>query len=403
MNTADCIDSSQRLPSRKEFLARLNSFRSQSIRLAFKVLGGDVILLVGAMLMMCHLGPTGSHWSAAMAIIFLIAVPVWTIHSFWRAEKTVPRCVHCEVPYGRSMNTVVVTGCCPRCSEFQFFVPPVADVPAQSETTDSNLVSMALTDEEAQRLLKELKQIVLRWLLGGAITSAVGLLLGLLVIQLFDMGKEWTQILLPYFVSPGVAIAFWSAIRMERRYHKTIPSCPHCGAKLLGMARRTGYCDECGFRAVEDPQPGLTPWPENWKNIRWSIADFARKAPRRSRQCFAFLISCFASMFVLLMIGTRLALFPDDDPNLLSYREMLRLFSTGLLTIGLPLGILAIGTDRLTRDFRCPTCRKSLLEVNHTVISSRRCYHCGTEVLAEVLPVPLDRAGEGVKGTSGTA
>jgi hypothetical protein len=61
-----------------------------------------------------------------------------------------------------------------------------------------------------------------------------------------------------------VAILVW---RMERRVRAERPVCPHCGARLAGMAERvaaaTGKCDGCGGQvlaedAERDPARGRT-------------------------------------------------------------------------------------------------------------------------------------------------
>jgi hypothetical protein len=123
--------------------------------------------------------------------------------------------------------------------------------------------------------------------------------------------------------------------------------------------------------AVIDPSLGMTLAPEPCRQPKWSIAEFRQTAKRR-----------FGRRWIGCLVGGGLA-----SGGLALFLAM---FSLENATAGMGgmVGILSLQCGgvlfwqwHLARGLRCPECDGELLQLYRLVISSHRCYHCGSTVL----------------------
>jgi hypothetical protein len=93
----------------------------------------------------------------------------------------------------------------------------------------------------------------------------------------------------------------------------------------------------------------------------------------------------FFTLYAYLVIRVEPAI-PDGLARSLFRNALPFSMACGVAAILMP---LILWCERhLSRGMRCPECRGQLLRMHQVVVSSRRCYHCGSVVLREGEPSP---------------
>lgn len=324
----------------------------------------------------------------AAAAVYLIGGAAF---AYWSGDRSTLKCARCKSPLALSAH-VLVCGRCWKCGVRVFTDDDSSRSPVHAPTT-RKLLTLAEFQSLRQRWSKISCLPALFW-------SGGGLALLLLSVKWWPRTVPRLAVPLPaplILAHPplslicGIAVLGWVTYLLLREARPCAP-CPHCGDSLSECVGRTGHCSTCGRPALSNPHPGLEPrQPAASATARlWTTPDFYFLAKRGESDqrigywvALALTIGTFIAAFLLifLLIAFRVPeLFPSLPPRT----------QYNLLFPPLVIPILAVpGTwlwwwnRRLTRDIRCPECRGELLGMYKLVISSHRCYRCGSVVLHE--------------------
>jgi hypothetical protein len=225
----------------------------------------------------------------------------------------------------------------------------------------------------------------LPWAGAGGLLLVAGGLAGPWLRESFGdrLGEIWAPFLAPVLLFPAIPVGFWS-LAVYGRGLRPVLKCPHCQHPISANdpAAVTGNCPNCGERAVQDPKCGLAARAEAEANMRWSVVDFRTLANLRTNRLW---IGCFigGALAAAWSIPFLVLLDLDGAPR----DSIFALTAHFICMAGLPLfqcGGVLFWHRYSARDLRCPRCERDLLGLHGLVISSRRCFHCGSVVLRPV-------------------
>jgi hypothetical protein len=277
---------------------------------------------------------------------------------------------------------VIVTGRCSKCAA-TLFEDDAGSIPEErAEVTGATLLTRAellAAESDAQR---SARPRTIKWALCGGLLLALGgvsgaLLKGVLASRLGDL---WTPFVVPVLVAPGIAVGFWAIVVWDR-VSSVARLCPHCSAEVTpqGYASVTGNCSRCGEQAVSDPFPGMSPTSPTRGMSQWSLTEFRGLAqPCRDRLWIGCLLGAGLNFLwcvpVLMAIPANARLGNSLVPSV-AYIACV----AGMLIC--QCGGVLFWQRYSGRRTRCPACQRELVQFCELVISSRRCYHCGTTVI----------------------
>lgn len=366
--------------TREDFAARVRVFnrRSQAFLLLFfagmiPVFWGISVLVD---IMERHGIPRESLWNIPVFFLVLVYMLGAAGLADWFVQRTKLKCANCQTPLLRHSNLILVTGRCPECAQ-PVFANREAAVESRTESLVSGLVSQADIVDAGSTAHRKAIRPALTWAISGAVLIGVAAAANALMqpVVATVLGKVWAPFLWPVLLAPGLVGLFWACIIYERRASQSGQTCPRCGEQLTGYAAQTGNCSTCGQRAVSDPFPGMELTAEGAASpvTGWTVAEFrAISSGREGRLAKGFLIPLGLGMVVCIL------------SRLFENSPLVSIFSWVALPLaGISLWWLFRG---VSRDLRCPACERELWAMCGLVISSRRCYHCGSVVLRDGAP-----------------
>ena len=325
-----------------------------------------------------------SLWTVALSFLSLGYMFVVAGLADWLIHRSRVKCASCRAPLLYRSHVVLVTGRCEKCAHPVFADEGLA-VERQAESRESGLVSQADVEAAGAAARRNAIRPALKWAVSGAVLLGGGAAAYFMLQPVVEssLGEMWAPFLQPVLIAPGMAVLFWTmAVWARHRFHSCW-HCPNCGEGLGQFALQTGNCSSCGQRAVSDPFPGMEPREDRpaAPAAGWTIADFHAVARRRHSRLW---IGCFIGVPVALAI-----VLPLSNSSATSLSEAWGV-SDGLVGIGMIVAVLSIQFGgviwwqrRSSRGLLCPACDRELLQMHSLVVSSRRCYHCGSVVLRD--------------------
>lgn len=325
--------------------------------------------------------PLDSPWRWLLILSLFPLVFVGICALTWVSRHPLLKCPQCShsLGWGMAPYQAIVTGRCPKCATTLF------EDAFLNETESPDLPVLELVSRADLNAVESLARNsavrpMLAWVFSGGLLLAIGSMASLWVRDLLApwLGEIWTPFVAPVLLIPGISVGLWATVVWARHLHVS-RLCPHCTAPISanGFASLTGNCSNCGQRAVSDPFPGLSPISHPLREPRWSIAEFHDLAkPRHDR----LWIGCFIGAgLASAWIAPFLVALPSKGDS--SSEGMTAYF----ICLGGILLFQCVGVyvwhRYSARGIHCSECDGELLQFYSFVISSRRCYHCGSTVL----------------------
>lgn len=363
--------------TRAELAAAVRQFTRRSLVLLFLGAAGVIPVMWGISALIDMMVPYGFPRDPVWRIpaFFLALVPLFGVAGMtdWLMQRTKLTCASCQTRLVKHSSLVLVTGRCPECAQ-PVFADREAAVEPQTESFDSDLASQADIADAGAAAHRKAVRAALTWALSGAALIGVAAAANAAMRPVVEtvLGEVWTPFLWPVLLAPGLVGLFWACVIYERRTSQSGRSCPRCGDELSRYAEQTGNCSSCGQRAVSDPFPGMEPSRDGvWSSGRgWTVAEFrAISSGREDRLVKVFLVPIGVGM-----IGVILCRLFEGSPAVSIYSW-----------VALPPAVIWFGwfIHKEQRRLQCPECGKELLQMHSLVVSSRRCYHCGSVVLRD--------------------
>lgn len=298
-------------------------------------------------------------------------------------QKRFLKCPHCSDPLdkGNTPFFATVTGRCPNCA-----APLFEDDHGSNIESHDSLCAPLLTRSDLENADIEAQNEVRRpayvWGVAAAFLIVAGVVLAPWLPDVLAprLGATWTPFVKPLLLSPGVIIGGWAMI-VRWRFLRVSRPCPHCGAAITpyDCASVIGNCPTCGRPAVSDPFPGMQPIPDRQPKQQWTTAEFYNLAKRNYGRLW---IGCFvgAGLAVIWVTSMR-GMLPSHATCHISLYEITMFFICfGGMLFTQCAGVL-LWHCHSARHLRCSECGKELLDHYGLVVSSRRCYHCGSTVI----------------------
>jgi hypothetical protein len=321
-------------------------------------------------------------WKLRLGACVVMALVGMVILAWLHLAKHSLRCSAC----GRllAMNgTLIVCGRCQTCGVRLFADDGTEDHPSEARPMTGLLMHADFQTMSQRRPTG--------WYVPGLIWGISGFVLimaagknweRLYPILPAQISWNWLLLLRPIVLGSGLLTVGRIAYLLVRDSLRPHVPCPRCGGSLALLVAKTGNCSECGEPAIRDPFPGLQPRDPvlTTSDAGWTVAAFRALVNRRPGNHWRFGVFglAIAAGMIIVVASFSIPAFDGIDRQLIPL-----LFMLSFMTIPMVLAIsLTIGWNMWrSRDVRCPECRGELLLFHALVVSSRRCYHCGSVVL----------------------
>jgi ribosomal protein S27E len=385
----DRVTSDDRLLADRQTLSlsrwQFSRIRSRGLR---RAAWGAVPLVVGALALSWMISrtapPVDSPWRPLPFFVLITYVLAGAGIIAWLLRNPLLHCPQCSQSLAEGMAPyfAIVTGRCPKCAATIFEDDAVWIPEERAGIAGAKLLSRAELLAAESDARRSATPRTIKWGLSGALLVALGGASGALLKHVLAsrLGEVWTPFVVPVLLAPGIAVGFWAVVVWDRS-SAVAKLCPHCSAEITpqGFACITGNCSRCGKKAVSDPFPGMLPIVRTNEAPEWSLVKFRDLAkPCRDRRWIGCVVGAGLNC---LWCAPLLMAIPADTrfENSLGGSAVYFACLAGITLC--QCGGVLLWQRYSGRRIRCSACRRELVEFYELVISSRRCYHCGTTLL----------------------
>lgn len=247
---------------------------------------------------------------------------------------------------------------------------------------DLKLLSRVELGEAERHARRAAVRPALAWSISGALLLLVGngFARGLAERVGPALGETWLPFLVPALQAPGIAVGLW-AFAVWGRLTRISRPCPRCSMAIAprDFASITGRCSHCGEVAIDDPFPGMSPLPNDEPRPSWTVPEFSQLAERRRKRLW---IGCFLGAgLACLWIAPFLVACRSERDVSHSPAMWTAYFICMIGMMVVQCGGAWLWQRYSERGLHCRECDGELLFFYRLVVSSSRCYHCGSAVL----------------------